>query len=125
MHKEKELLWRISKYEVMAHSEKAYRNIQRSFPTLSLIELQQLIEQALEIPPTTGSITNAYQHMWGYFKKKATTDEKEKTFYLLSCLQQSEVNETVLWNWIATLSVKYEQDYLINSSLIARIMAQK
>ena len=35
----------------------------------SLKEVQNEIANALAITPTKGSIINAYDHMWGYFKK--------------------------------------------------------
>lgn len=119
MTRKKEILWRENKYEVMSHSENAYRLIQKSITDLSLEELFEHIEQAKTHRRTKGSVTNTYQHIWGYFKKQATEKEKIKTFKLLDEFQTGKIRDEILWTWLASLAVKYEQQYLLQSTLIA------
>lgn len=121
MLREKEVLWRENKYEVMSHSENSYRHIQKVLKELTLTDLSKLIEEAKVIPRTVGSVTNTYQHIWGYFKKKSTVEEKNKTFRLLNNFQKGNEQEE-LWIWLAELAKKYEQEYLLNSTLIARYL---
>ena len=45
---------------------------------VSLDQVQAYIDQALALPENPGQVVNAFQHIWGYFKKKATASEKEK-----------------------------------------------
>ena len=81
--REKEVLWREYKYEVMSHSENHYKHIKKSLQAITLAKLTDIIDEAKKTEKTTGSVTNAYQHMWGYLKKQATEEEKNKTFELL------------------------------------------
>lgn len=122
MLREKEVLWRENKYEVMSHSENSYRFIQKVLMEITLTDLSKLIEEAKNNPRTIGSVTNTYQHIWGYFKKKATVEEKNKTFKLLDDFQKGNEQEEELWIWLAELAKKYEQEYLLKSSLIARYL---
>lgn len=71
--------WREEKYHVLLHSQQYYNDIRQRLKTdMSLTELEQLICQALQLSPSTGSVINAYDHMWGYFKTLATEEEKRK-----------------------------------------------
>ncbi|HLR60258.1 MAG TPA: DUF1722 domain-containing protein [Pseudogracilibacillus sp.] len=121
MLRDKEVLWRENKYEVMSHSENSYRHIQKVLKEITLTDLSKLIEEAKVIPRTVGSVRNTYQHIWGYFKKKSTVEEKNKTFRLLNNFQKGNEQEE-LWIWLAELAKKYEQEYLLNSTLIARYL---
>lgn len=120
MSREKEVLWRENKYEVMSHSENMYRLIQKTISELTLKELSEQIERAKASPKTKGSIINTYQHIWGYFKKQATEEEKMNTFRLLEDFQADKEKDENLWKWLAYLTVKYEQPYLLQSSLITK-----
>ncbi len=116
--REKEVLWRENKYEVMSHSENSYRFIKKVLKEINLSNLSKLIEEAKNNSRTIGSVTNTYQHIWGYFKRRATEEEKNRTFNLLDEFQKGNVQDDVLWVWLANLAVKYEQSYLLQSSLI-------
>ena len=50
------------------------RELLKQSPTLN--EVQLTINEALQTTPSNGSIINAYDHMWGYFKHKANEIEK-------------------------------------------------
>ena len=74
-----EKLWREEKYNVLYHSQQHYnyiRELLKQSPTLN--EVQLTINEALQTTPSNGSIINAYDHMWGYFKHNANEIEKNK-----------------------------------------------
>lgn len=63
-----EQLWREEKYHVLLHSQQSYQMIRNALKTdLSLHQVQQMIDDALLIEPSIGSVCNAFDHMWGYF----------------------------------------------------------
>ena len=75
-----ERLWAANKYLVLSHSNKLYLEIRNYLKNeeVSLDQVQAYIDQALDLPENPGQVVNAFQHIWGYFKKKATASEKEK-----------------------------------------------
>ena len=78
--KKTEILWREEKYNVMCQSQNHYNAIRQAMKNkASYEEISALIKQALSLTPTEGSMRNACQNMWGYFKKVA--DEEEKIQY--------------------------------------------
>lgn len=117
--KEKERLWRTSKYEVLSHSEAIYREIQSNVNHQELVWVTARIQEAKKKCPTIGTVTNAYEHMWGYFKKKATDQEREETFHLLRQYQTGAIEVDHLWRHIATLAINYDVTYIQESTLIA------
>ena len=75
-----EILWREEKYHVMFYSQKHYNQIRQAMREQQpYAVIAHLISQALSETPTIGSMQNACQHMWGYFKCHATEKEKEHT----------------------------------------------
>ena len=74
-----ERLWAANKYLVLSHSNKIYLEIRNYLKNeeVSLDQVQAYIDQALDLPENPGQVVNAFQHIWGYFKKKATASEKE------------------------------------------------
>jgi len=75
-----ERLWAANKYLVLSHSNKIYLEIRNYLKNdeVSLDQVKAYIDQALDLPENSGQVVNAFQHIWGYFKKKATASEKEK-----------------------------------------------
>lgn len=107
-------LWREQKYHVMFHSQLFYNTIRAAMrDNATGEEVTLLIHQALAIPPTAGSMRNAIQHMWGYFKKHATADEKAR--YLTLC---KESNFQALLTYIRELAIKYDVTYLKESQVL-------
>ena len=64
-----EKLWREEKYRVLFHDQNSYHSIRTLLksPT-TLDEVEEHIANALTITLTKGSVINAFEHMWGYFK---------------------------------------------------------
>lgn len=112
--KRAEQLWRGEKYNVMYHSQKYYNAIRQAMKNKSSYdEVAQLISEALSQTPTEGSMRNACQHMWGYFKKYATTEEKMHYEKLMKTS-----NFTELLVFIKVLAEKYEVKYLLESRVL-------
>lgn len=116
-----ELLWREEKYRVLTHSKQHYdeiRELLKQGPSYETVE--EKINEALKIKPTTGSIVNAYDHMWGYFKNSATTDEKEQYLTLKRQFQDNQIEVTQLQQFLKKLAYQYEVQYLIESTALHR-----
>ena len=115
--------WAQNKYWVMSRSQQYYNEIR----TLAREnqwdeECQQRYEQILQeinnMSPTRKTLTTAYQHVWGYFKKQATLEEKQNYQTLLKKLE--EENDE-LGRYLVELTDKYEVKYLAESTLIKRL----
>ncbi|MUV36838.1 hypothetical protein JNUCC1_00642 [Lentibacillus sp. JNUCC-1] len=114
-----EKLWREEKYAVMLHSQKHYIIIRETLKRdSSLSEVERLIADAKAHLPTQGSVLNACQHMWGYFKKQATPEEKARFADLQQAYQNGEVEREKLLHFIKHLAEKYQVTYLINSTIL-------
>lgn len=114
-----EQLWAIHKYEVMLHSQRHYnaiRQAMKSNPTEQ--DIRKLIDEALDIETTEGSLKNTADHIWGYFKKCATDEEKAKYLALKARLTIDEADEMLAM--LYSFSVKYDVNYLIQSSIFRR-----
>lgn len=106
--------WASRKYHVMFHSQKHYNKIRQMMRDGCTSEaLQQTIDEALAQTPTIGSQLNAIQHMWGYFKKFATNEEK--ALYNDWLAQQ---NIAALLHYLRTLATRYNVRYLQQSTVL-------
>lgn len=109
-----EKLWAEEKYHVMYHSQSHYNLIRLAMrdkqPTE---EVEKLIFEALKVPPTNGSKSNTCQHIWGYFKKYATVEEKNRYMELL----EHHFFEELL-NFLYELAKKYNVTYLLESRVL-------
>lgn len=113
-------LWARNKYLVLSHSSKIYLEI-RQYLKSDLVEathVQDLIDQAVALPENRGQVCNAFQHVWGYFKKKASPAEKENFMLLLDRYQVGQVEQKVLVEAVKDLLRKYPNPYLQNSTLL-------
>ena len=110
--------WREEKYKVMYHSQLHYNEIRRLMKDqLTDIDiLNDQIREAYTLEPTRGSMLNTYQHLWGYFKKKATAEEKEA---FLPLLEQVPDTNDLINHQLYQLAHKYEVKYLQESSLLS------
>ena len=113
-------LWAKNKYLVLSHSSNIYLEI-RQYLKSDLVEaahVQDLIDQAIALPENRGQVCNAFQHVWGYFKKKASPAEKENFMLLLERYQAGQVEQKVLVEAVKDLLRKYPNPYLQNSTLL-------
>lgn len=114
-----EKLWREEKYRVLLHDQNAY-NIIRALlkESPSLEEVQFQINEAINHSPTTGSIINAYEHMWGYFKNIATDNEKHKALMLKDDFMNHQIELDTLLSYLSQLANKYDIKYLQESTVL-------
>ena len=113
-------LWAKNKYLVLSHSSKIYLEIRQYLKSDSVeaAHIQDLIDQAVALPENRGQVSNAFQHVWGYFKKKASTTEKEDFMLLLERYQAGQVEQEVLVEAVKALLRKYPNSYLQQSTLL-------
>lgn len=112
--------WTYQKYWVMAHSQQHYNAIRQlarhnDWSAAKQERYQQLLAEAEQITPTKATLTTAYQHVWGYFKKQCTLAEKQRYLNLLTNLTPAHDQ---LGPFLWQLTVKYEVAYLLASRLL-------
>ena len=95
-----ERLWAANKYLVLSHSNKIYLEIRNYLKNeeVSLDQVQAYIDQALDLPENPGQVVNAFQHIWGYFKKKATASERKCLCPNWIAMRQAKFLSMVWWN---------------------------
>lgn len=114
-----EQLWAHEKYRVMFHSQKHYNEIREVLKGAASYEtVERLIMEAIKVSPTKGSMMNAIDHMWGYFRDCSDEDEKTEYRRLKEHLLEGEVEAEALLYFLAALSKKYHEQYLLNSSIM-------
>lgn len=113
-------LWARNKYLVLSHSSKIYLEIRQYLKSdpVEAAHVQDLINQAVALPENRGQVSNAFQHVWGYFKKKAGTSEKEDFMLLLLRYQSGQAEQKDLVRAVKGLLVKYPNPYLQKSTLL-------
>ena len=113
-------LWARNKYLVLSHSSRIYLEIRQYLKSdsVEVERVQDLIDQAIVLPENRGQVSNAFQHVWGYFKKKASTTEKEDFMYLLLRYQSGQAEQKDLVRAVKDLLVKYPNPYLQQSTLL-------
>ncbi len=104
----------------MAHSQQCYEQIRRlaknnEWSDQKAAAFHRLLDKAAHKAPTTQTLTNTYQHVWGYFKKICTTQEKQTYLHLLQTLSPQTDD---LGPFLGYLASKYQVTYLLNSRLI-------
>ncbi|MGM9920512.1 MAG: DUF1722 domain-containing protein [Bhargavaea sp.] len=121
-----EELWSHEKYRVMYHSQTHYEQIRETLKRdPPLADIETLIGDAIRTPPTDGSVRNAVQHMWGYFKKQAEEEEKQEYRRLLDGFSSGGTREEELLRFIRTLAEKYGVKYLLNSTILVSDQQKK
>lgn len=109
-----EKLWREEKYRVMFHSQKHYNQVRQAMRDQAAHEqVEQLIQEALSLPPTAGSMQNACQHMCGYFRKVATPAEKQ---HYVALLEANDIPS--LLRFLQQLAAHYHVTYLQESTIL-------
>lgn len=113
-------LWARNKYLVLSHSSNIYNEI-RQFLKNEEVEVslvQEMIDRACQISEHRGQVCNAFQHIWGYFKKKATDAERKDYMRLLDCYRFGQASKEDLITKTRDLLELYPNAYLQNSTLL-------
>jgi len=109
--------WAHYKYCVLERYPNGYKQIRRllrdksSYPAL---EMYRIIEASFDLPISSGNGVNAAQHVWGYFKDKASEGEKRHFQALLQKFSAGETRILPVKNYVLRLAEKYQEDYLLN-----------
>ena len=113
-------LWAKNKYLVLSHSSNIYNEI-RQYLKQEVVELslvQEMIDRACQIPEHRGQVCNAFQHIWGYFKKKATDAERKDYMLLLDRYRFGQASKEDVIAKTRVLLDCYPNTYLQHSTLL-------
>ena len=113
-------LWARNKYLVLSHSSNIYNEIRQYLKNeeVEVSHVQELIDRACQIPEHRGQVCNAFQHIWGYFKKKATDAERKAYMLLLDRYRFSQASQEDLIAKTRDLLDRYSNTYLQHSTLL-------
>ncbi|MDO6346181.1 MULTISPECIES: YbgA family protein [Streptococcus] len=113
-------LWARNKYLVLSHSSNIYNGIRQYLKNeqVEVSHVQNLIDRACQIPEHRGQVCNAFQHIWGYFKKKATDAERKDYMLLLDRYRFGQVSKEDLIVKTRDLLDRYPNTYLQHSTLL-------
>ena len=113
-------LWARNKYLVLSHSSNIYNEIRQylKHEQVELSQVQELIDRACQIPEHRGQVCNAFQHIWGYFKKKATDAERKDYLLLLDRYRFGQASKEDLIAKTRELLDRYPNIYLQHSTLL-------
>ena len=113
-------LWARNKYLVLSHSCNIYIEIRQYLKNeeVEVSYVQNLIDRACQIPEHRGQVCNAFQHIWGYFKKKATETERKDYMLLLDRYRFGQASQADLITKTRDLLDRYPNTYLQHSTLL-------
>ena len=113
-------LWARNKYLVLSHSSNIYNEIRQYLKNeqVELSQIQEMIDRACQIPEHRGQVCNAFQHIWGYFKKKATDSERKAYMLLLDRYRFGQASKEDLIAKTRELLDRYPNTYLQHSTLL-------
>ncbi len=77
----------------------------------------QLFE-LLDKQPNKGNYINAYQHIYGYFKKIANYEERENFAILLRDYEKNVLGVEVINRFLLDLARKYNMNYIMKQSIL-------
>jgi UV DNA damage endonuclease len=109
--------WARYKYFILERSPESYLAIRKLLQDKSnypALEMYHLIETSTDIPVDVRGAVNAAQHVWGYFKEKASESEKRRFQSLLKKFTSGETGIQPVKNVLSTLARKYQDDFLMN-----------
>ena len=113
-------LWARNKYLVLSHSSNIYNEIRQYLKNeqVEVSHVQELIDRACKIPEHRGQVCNAFQHIWGYFKKKATDVERKDYMLLLDRYRFGQASKEDLIAKSRDLLDRYPNTYLQHSTIL-------
>ena len=113
-------LWARNKYLVLSHSSNIYNEIRQYLKNeeVEVSHVQEMIDRVCQIPEHRGQVCNAFQHIWGYFKKKAVDAERQDYMLLLDRYRFGQASKEDLIAKTRDLLELYPNTYLQNSTLL-------
>ena len=120
IRRECEELWAKNKYFVLSKSHKAYLEIRAYLREKEpdVLWINKKIQETRDMKESKKDFRNAILHIWGYFKKKASTIEKQALFNILNEYMEGKNNQKVVIECINILLKKYPNEYLEKSILL-------
>ena len=120
IRRECEELWAKNKYYVLSKSQKAYLEIREYLKEkeLDVLWINEKIQEIRDMKESKKDFSNAILHIWGYFKKEASTIEKQALFNILNEHMDGKNNQGVVIEYINTLLKRYPNEYLEKSTLL-------
>ena len=114
--KEFQVSWAQHKYWVMSRTQQAYNQIRElakgnKWNQEKNETYETLLKDLETTEPTEKTLRNAYQHIWGYFKKEATSKE---IYTYTELIKKSPLERNELEVFLKELAKKYEKEYLLN-----------
>lgn len=113
-----EIEWSKYKYNILEHCPNTYKEIKeilKDKDNYPIIEFYSLIDISLKQEITTGNGINSAQHVWGYFKYKATEVEKKKFYSYLESYNKGSFSIKAVKKLLWEMAVKYDEEYLLYS----------
>ena len=113
-------LWARNKYLVLSYSSNIYNEIHQYLKNeeVELSLVQEMIDRACQLPEHRGQVCNAFQHIWGYFKKQANIDERKDYMLLLDRYRFGQASKEDLIAKTRELLERYPNSYLQHSTLL-------
>jgi UV DNA damage endonuclease len=115
----KYLEWARYKYFVMERGYERYKRISGMFADTDkgydACRFYDTINEAVYASPDAGGIINTAMHVWGYFKKTASFDEKERYSKLIKSYEDKKTSDRSIKKFLLSLALKYDVSYLKES----------
>ena len=118
--RECEELWAKNKYYVLSKSHKTYLEIREYLKEeeVDILSLNEKIQKARNMEESKKDFSNAILHVWGYFKKEASENEKQGLFDMLEEYMDGKKSQISVIDNINALLEKYPNKYLQESTLL-------
>jgi hypothetical protein len=118
--RECEELWAKNKYYVLSKSHKTYLEIREYLKEeeVDVLYLNEKIQKARDMEDSKKDFSNAILHVWGYFKKEASENEKQGLFDMLEEYMDGKKSQLSVIDYINALLKKYPNKYLQESTLL-------
>lgn len=109
--------WATYKYNVMERHYNDYKSLSRDIGggEFSAKYLSERLAEYLERPVESKAVINTFNHVWGYFKKLASQDERDHAFSLMDQYQEDQVSSIKVKTYFLELAKKYQVTYLLDS----------
>ncbi|MFC4770873.1 DUF1722 domain-containing protein [Enterococcus hermanniensis] len=109
--------WAKWKYYVMARSQASYVDLRQLFSGNQWSQekeahFKQQIAAVKKLPVNVKARRNAYEHVWGYFKKMVTHQERATFLRLVQAM--TETQDEAL-PYLKQLAEKYQIAYILDS----------
>ncbi len=113
-----EIQWSKYKYSILERSPQNYKKIRELLKDKGeypVFEFYHLIEESLAMEENSGYQVNAFQHIWGYFKDRASESEKKRFEKMLVDYLGQNIKSQIIKNFLNRLTIKYNSEYLRES----------